>query len=134
MAHIPYGYIISEGKAQIDPGCAEKLMQFFKNYLGGLSIEDAGCDIPLGRTSLGKMLKNAVYLGDDYYPQIIDVETFEAVQAERKRRYEAHGSPSKAAPLDSVPIQTSFRMKKIKEKYTQPKQQAEYIYKQIKSV
>ena len=134
MAHIPYGYIISEGKAQIDPGCAEKLMQFFKNYLGGLSIEDAGCDIPLGRTSLGKMLKNPVYLGDDYYPQIIDAETFEAVQAERKRRYKAHGSPSKAAPLDTVPIQTSFRMKKIKEKYTQPEKQAEYVYKQIKSV
>ena len=26
MAHIPYGYIISEGKAQIDPGCADQLV------------------------------------------------------------------------------------------------------------
>ncbi|MBR2553971.1 MAG: recombinase [Aeriscardovia sp.] len=134
MAHIPYGYIISEGKAQIDPGCAEKLMQFFKNYLGGLSIEDAGCDIPLGRTSLGKMLKNPVYLGDDYYPQIIDAEIFEAAQAERLRRYDARGRPSTATPLDTVPIQTSFRMKKFKEKYDDPKKQAEYVYKQIKDV
>ena len=46
MAHIPYGYIILEGKAQIDPGCANWLVQFFKNYLGGLSIEAAGADIP----------------------------------------------------------------------------------------
>ncbi|MBR3241272.1 MAG: hypothetical protein IKF90_01050 [Parasporobacterium sp.] len=80
------------------------------------------------------MLKNLVYLGDDYYSQIIDAETFEAVQAEHERRYEAHGSPSKAAPLDTVPIQTSFHMKKNKENYSDPKKQAEYVYKQIKDV
>lgn len=133
MAHIPYGYIILEGKAQIDPGCADQLVQFFKNYLGGLSIEAAGADIPLGRTSLGKILQNRVYLGDEYYPQIIDTETFEAVQDERQRRYEAHGCPSKAAPLDTVLIQTSFQMKKIKKKYSDPKKQAEYVYRQIKN-
>ena len=134
MAHIPYGYIISEGKAQIDPCCAEILVQFFKNYLGGMSIEAAGCDIPLSRTCLGKMLKNKVYLGDEYYPQIIDEEIFEATQEERQRRYEAHGSPTKAAPLDTVPVQTSFRLKKIKEKYADPKKQAEYVYRQIKGL
>ncbi len=134
MAHIPYGYIISEGKAQIDPSCAENLVQFLKKYLGGLSIEEAGCHIPLGRTSLGKILQNKVYLGDDYYPRIIDAEMFAMVQEERRRRYEAHGCPSKATPLDTVPIRTSFRMKKIKEKYADPKRQAEYVYKQIKNI
>lgn len=103
MAHIPYGYIISEGR-----------------------------DIPRGRTCLGKMLKNPVYLGDDYYPQIIDAELFEAVSNERQRRYEAHGCPTKAAPISTVPIQTRFRMMQINEKYKDPVRQAEYVYGRIK--
>ncbi len=132
MAHIPYGYIIADGKAQIDPDCAKNLLQFFQNYLRGQSIAAAGCDIPLGRTCLGKMLKNPVYLGDDYYPSIIDRETFDAVQAERRRRYEARGCPSSAAPLDTVPVRTSFKLLEIKEEYTDPAKQAEYVYRRIR--
>ena len=132
MAHIPYGYKIMDGKALIDPDSVDKLTLFFKKYLDGQSIEEAGCEIPLGRTALGKVLKNPVYLGDDYYPQIIDKELFEAVQKERQRRYEAHGSPSSATPLDTVPIKTNFHLKKIKEKYDDPVRQAEYVYKQIR--
>lgn len=134
MAHIPYGYRIIDGKAVIVPDDAGNIQSFFQNYLSGQSIESAGCDIPLGRTALGKILKNPVYLGDAYYPQIIDKETFDAVQVERQRRYEAQGSPSKAAPINTVQVQTRFRMKKIKEKYEDPVKQAEYVYRQIKEV
>ena len=52
---------------------------------------------------------------------------------EQESSYEAHGSPSKAAPLDTVPVRTNFRMQKIKEKYADPVKQAEYVYKQIRN-
>jgi len=132
MAHIPYGYIINNGMAQVDQGCADNLRRFFRNYLGGQSIEAAGADIPLGRTCLGKMLKNPVYLGDDYYPQLIDERIFDAVQAERQRRYEAQGCPTTATPLDTVPIRTSFRVLQIKEQFADPVRQAEYVYGRIR--
>ena len=41
MAHTPFGYRIRKGKAIIDEPAAEKIRQLYKNYLGGLSMENA---------------------------------------------------------------------------------------------
>lgn len=133
MSHIPYGYTIISGRAVIDDTSVEQLQTFFARYLDGQSIDAAGRDIPLGRTCLGNMLKNPVYLGDGYYPQIIDAELFAAVQEERRRRYAARGSPTTAAPINTVPIRTRFHVLEIEESYEDPARQAEYIYGRIKA-
>ncbi len=40
---------------------------------------------------IGRMLRNTRYLGDDYYPAIIDPDTFTAAEAERIGRAEKLG-------------------------------------------
>lgn len=92
MAHIPIGYIIRGGKAAIDPEAAEKVRRLFDGYISGLSItkakEAAGLDVCV-RTA-NSMLERRLYLGDGYYPPIIDEETFEQAAAVRRERLEAH--------------------------------------------
>ena len=87
----PYGYRIENGRAYIVEDYAEKIRTFFARYLDGLSMESAGGDIPLSAAGLGKLLSNRVYLGTDFYPQLIDQETFDRANAERAKRYAAMG-------------------------------------------
>ena len=88
MGHIPFGYRIENGKAVIDEPAAEQLKTLYLNYLSGMALvkaaKEAGIDTYHGTVS--KMLTNRRYLGDSFYPPIIDEETFHAAQAERKKR------------------------------------------------
>ena len=88
MAHMPYGYRIENGIAVIDEEKAEKVRNLYKGYLSGLSLtvaaKTAGIDAYHG--TAGRMLRNERYLGDDYYPAIIDKETYEKAEAERVKR------------------------------------------------
>ena len=77
MRHIPYGYRIENGRAVIDGEQAVTVREFFQNYISGMALmpaaENAGLKLYHG--SAGRMLRNKKYLGDDYYPAIIDKET-----------------------------------------------------------
>lgn len=88
MSQIPYGYRIENGKALIDEEKANKVKMLFLGYLRGLSLlaatKEAGIDTYHG--TAGKMLRNKRYLGDDYYPAVIDGDTFEKAEAERIKR------------------------------------------------
>ena len=88
MVMTPYGYRIVHGEAVIDSEEAMNLRTFFRLYLQGFPIEDAGKDagIKMSLTAIGMMLSNRTYLGDGFYPRIIDEETFEAAQVERAKR------------------------------------------------
>jgi len=74
VAHTPYGYRIENGRAVIDEEKAEKVRSLYRGYLSGLSLsvaaKTAGIDAYHG--TAGRMLRNERYLGDDYYPAIID--------------------------------------------------------------
>lgn len=60
---------------------------------------------------MGNILRKRTYIGDDYYPQIIDEETFNAVQEMRASRWEnMKNKPSTLPkPKPAIPVQANFR-------------------------
>ncbi len=103
MADIPYGYRIKDGKAVICPQEVCRIKVFFGLYCSGDSIRSAGekADIQLSQKALAHILQNPVYALDPYYPPLISLEQFEAVQETRRqrqvpiirnRRHRSHGS------------------------------------------
>ena len=88
MSHTPFGYRIENGKAVVDIEAAEQIKTLFQSYLTGDSLATAAkkAAIKSFHAGVGRMLQNMRYLGDEYYPAIIDTDTFEAVEAERISR------------------------------------------------
>ena len=91
--HTPYGYRIENGIAVICEEQAEQIRKIYAGYLGGLSMRNAATEAGMNAThsSVKRLLQNPHYLGDDFYPAIIDRETFDAFEVERQRREEALG-------------------------------------------
>ena len=88
MGHTPYGYRIENGKAVIDEAAATQVRELYKNYLSGLSLTNAAKEAGLDLLHSGakRMMRNSHYLGDDFYPAIMDKESFDAVEAELSKR------------------------------------------------
>ena len=82
MTHTPYGYKIINAQAVVDEPIAEKVRQLFVEYLESGSMRAAAMKVGIDKTHsvIGRLLRNKVYLGTDYYPQIVDEEIFEKVQ------------------------------------------------------
>jgi len=133
MRHTIYGYEIKDGKVIIVEDEAEKIKDMFRAYLSGLSLDDVaketGIDKP--HSSIGNMLRNRRYLGNNFYPAIIDEYTFLQAETERLRRAEKLGRHKKmnekSEKIDSV----TFRMPNINNHYEDPFRQAEYVYSLI---
>ena len=84
MGHTPFGYRIENGKAVIDEATASQVRNLYKNYLSGLSLTNTAKEAGLDLLHAGakRMMLNRHYLGDDFYPAIIDPASFDAVSAE----------------------------------------------------
>jgi len=93
MAHIPYGYSIENGKATLDTEKAHQIKLLFEEYVSGSGLEPAAEKIGIRRqhASLGRMIENKFYMGDDFYPAIVGDELWNKAQDERKRRAERLG-------------------------------------------
>ena len=133
MSHTPFGYRIENGKAVIDAEAVEKIRALYQAYLSGDSLDTAAkkAGIIAYHVEIGKMLKNARYLGDGFYPAIIDSDTFAAAESERARRAVRLGRIW-APKQDNVALfPTVFRLNEVTQKYEDPFQQAEYIYSLI---
>jgi len=93
MTHTPYGYIIRNGKAVPDTIKAKQVKALFEEYVAGLALKPAAEKIGIQRqhASIGRMIENSFYMGDDFYPAIVGEEIWNKAQAERKRRAEALG-------------------------------------------
>jgi len=134
--HLPYGYKIENGIAVVCEEEAAQLRKMYEGYLGGLSLMEAAAQVGQSRThaSVKRMLQNPHYLGDDFYPALIDKETFDAFETERIRREKALGRDDrqKKAP-DTLPAPTTFRMRKKARVFNDPYRQAEYVYSLIES-
>jgi len=133
MAHTPYGYQIKNGKAIIDEQAAEQIKTLFQSYLTGDSLAMAAnkADIKAFHAGIGRMLRNKYYLGDEYYPAIIDSNTFEAAEAERIRRAEKLGRIRETEVKNEVVYPSTFRTIRGTEQFDDPFQQAEYAYSLI---
>ncbi|BDH63199.1 recombinase [Bacillaceae bacterium CLA-AA-H227] len=135
MAHTPYGYRIENGIAVIDEEKAEKVRNLYKGYLSGLSLsvaaKSAGIDAYHG--TAGRMLRNERYFGDDYYPAIIDKETYERAESERVKRAKKLGRIFEPKKEDKPTISKKFSIGQVIQKYTNPFTQAEFVYSLIES-
>lgn len=135
MSHVPYGYRIENGKAVIDEEKAEQVKKLYKAYLSGLAYVPAAetAGLKLYHTGAKKMMQNKRYLGDDYYPAIIDNETFEAAETERVKRQVKLGRVFDDKPAKENKVDSGFKMPKVQMKYEDPFKQAEYVYSLIES-
>ena len=133
MSHTPFGYRIVNGEAVIDEPAAEQLKNLFLAYLAGDSLTTAAqkAGIRISHAVVGKMLRNTHYLGDNYYPAIIDPDIFESAEAERIRRAEKLGRIFEPKEIIEVVYPIAFHIKKGKEQFDDPFQQAEYAYSLI---
>ena len=135
MGHIPYGYRIENGMAVIDDAAALQVRKLYKNYLSGMSLVNAAKEAGLDLLHSGakRMMRNKHYLGDSFYPAIIDKESFDAVEAELGKRSSKLGREDryKASPVKKPP--TAFRLSDVTENYDNPIRQAEYLYSLIES-
>lgn len=135
MSHTPFGYRIKGGKAVIDEPAAEKIRALYKNYLSGLSLQtaakEAGIDTYHGTAK--RLMENRHYLGDDFYPAIIDVDTFTDAMLERVRRMKVLGRTDRIKPAAIRTVPVHFRFGEVKAYHDDPAAQAEYLYTLIES-
>lgn len=133
MGHTPYGYRIENGKAVIDETAAEQVKELFAGYLAGLSLKGAAkkAGINCYHATAGKMLQNRHYLGDEFYPPIIDEETFEKARVEKQRRAEKLGRIWEPKDVLEKDYAVKFKVKPLEQKYDDPFKQAEYAYSLI---
>lgn len=135
MGHTPYGYRIEDGVAVIDEEAAGKLRKLYENYLVGLSLKDAaakaGIDTYHGTAK--RLLKTQHYIGDDFYPAIIDESVFQNAQAELIKRAAALGRLNRVPKVKPITIPTIFTVGRIAKHFDNPAAQAEYVYSLIES-
>lgn len=130
-----YGYMMINGKVAINEEQAEKVRGFFEFYISGQSLkaasDNAGLNIFHG--SAGKMLRNKHYLGDDYYPAIITQKIFDKAEEIRIARANALGRIKEHKQVQKLKVPVQFYLKPVTMKYSDPFEQAEYIYSLIES-
>lgn len=135
MKHIPYGYRIENGAAVVDEAEAAVVREFFNCYISGLALMAAAekVGLKLYHGSAGRMLRNTKYLGDDYYPAIIDRETFDKAEEVRMGRAKALGRVRELEPAKAAAFPIRFSMPTVKTIYENPFEQAAYAYSLIES-
>lgn len=80
-----------------------------------------------------RLMENEHYLGDSFYPAIIDEATYRKAQKERKRRATALGRNNKKTQKKQIQIPTLFHIGEVTAFYANPVKQAEYLYILIES-
>ena len=133
MAHTPYGYSIVDGKAMIDEEQATNVQAIFADYLNGTALMVAAAKVGLKmyHGSVGRLLRNRHYLGDAFYPAIIDQKTFDAVEEKRMERARGLGRIRDLEEPPKPECSTQFYRPKIMRKFGDPFEQAEYAYSLI---
>lgn len=130
---IPFGYQIVDGKAVPHPEESKKLQVFFDRYVNhGDSVAAAAAmaEIQMAKESCRRMLTNPVYLGNDYYPQLITPDLMEkAKQAMAVKRKGCVGR--KGSRLKPIPVWTQFTFTPGKAPETN---RASWLYDQIQPI
>lgn len=132
MGHTPYGYRIEKGAAVIDDREAECVRRVFDNYISGMSLSEAAkaAGHPLVHSTVKRMLTKKYYYGDDFYPAIIDIETYQKANKELQSRTASSNQTGKKRRITAKP-QTDFVFSAPEMQYDDPYEQAEYLYSLI---
>ena len=100
-----------------------------KNFMP--AAEKVGLNLYHG--SAGRMLRNKKYLGDDYYPAIIDKETFDKAEEIRMSRAKALGRVRELEGKKAILFPTNFTIPAVRKVSDDPFEQAAYAYSLIES-
>ena len=133
MGHVPYGYRIENGVAIIDEDAAAKIRMLYENYLSGMALKTAAekAGIDTYHATAKKLMTNQHYLGDDFYPQIIDAETYTRAKEEIAKRAAALGRENIVKKERVFTVPTQFFVLDIDKHFDDPTEQAEYLYSRI---
>ena len=114
---VPYGYTITNGRAQPIPSETRVLQKIFHSYLAGESLRSIGeslnrqgIEYTAGMTGwnqsrLARILTDTRYLGDSTYPQIVDTDIFgSAAETLQSRNTQRETDRSHAIYHLSVPV------------------------------
>lgn len=130
MRSVLYGYRIENGKAVIEPREADRVCIAFASFAKDRNLAQALRKSGIQKTHvfMSLMLKNPRYKGDDFYPAIIDAETFEAVQVKRQKK-----KRGTVRTTETIKPGTRFRFSEYKddELPTDPAKRAAFIYGRI---
>lgn len=129
------GYKTENGRAVIDETAAEKIRNLYQRYLSGLSLTDAAkaAGLKTYHGTAKRILTNHRYLGDEFYPAIIDADLFDKAQEELTKRATKLGRLDKVSKEKEIVIPTQFSVKPVGEHFDNPFKQAEYLYSLIGS-
>jgi hypothetical protein len=132
MTHVPYGYRIENGRARINEEEAERVLALYFSFLSGKTMKEAAeiAGIRKTHSMFPRLLKDKHYIGDDYYPRIIEPDMFQKVQLAREKR-------KRKRSVRAVPrakIHQAFAWDEIEEQFENPYEQAEYMYSKIRSI
>ncbi|MBN2883476.1 MAG: hypothetical protein JXN10_08100 [Clostridia bacterium] len=135
MTHTPHGYRIEGGKAVIDETAAGQIKELFEGYNSGLALTVAAgkAGLKMYHSSAKRLLQNERYVGDDYYPAIVDGDVFNKANNEIRRRAQALGRVKEYREPQSTAPQTQFKMGRQTKFFDDPFAQAEYMYSLIES-
>ncbi|HEZ7988317.1 MAG TPA: hypothetical protein RWN64_04490 [Ruminococcus sp.] len=123
-----YGYEMINGNVVINQREAGIVRQIFRNYISGMSFTMSArkAGITLSHSSVKRILLKKCYVGDDFYPAIIDRETFLTAYDRIKSN-----TCSRSARRKEPVIYTEFEMDEPTKSFDDPFEQAEYIYSLI---
>lgn len=119
MGHTPYGYVIKNGKAEVDEEKADQVRRIFLEYLSGTPLRQASINagLNLPHTSAKRMLTNKKYLGNEYYPAIIEEDVFNKAGERLKERAKDYGWDKRGTKdNEKTVIPTAFYMEEEEEK------------------
>lgn len=125
-----YGYKVEREKIVIAEGEAEIIRCIFRNYLSGMSMRKAAANagVELTHSSVKKIIRQKRYIGNEFYPAIIDRDVFSHANGELLRRASKHACGKR---LKEPSVFMDFVMAVPKEQFDDPVKQAEYIYSLI---
>lgn len=101
--HTPIGYCVREGQIMIDDEKSKIVIQIFQEYDGGISamiiasnlkkkgVMNKNDRVKWTHATVGRILEDDNYLGNEYYPQLISTELFERVQERREQKRQKLG-------------------------------------------
>ena len=134
--HTPYGYKIVNAGAVIDEPAASKLRSLFSEFVACGSMRAAAVKSGIDKTHsvIGRILKREIYLGTDYYPQIIEKDLFDKVQEIRNSNARSQNRIRAYTIKEKSPEPVAFKLRKVGKEYEDPYKQAEYAYGLIEEV
>ncbi len=120
QTHMPIGYVMVNGKIQIDKEKFKIVKKIYSEYLKGKSlvaiakalsekeVPNANNKTNWTHSAVGRILENNKYKGDEFYPELIDKATFDEVQVKRKQKEKQLG---RTAQPNSMKTQNLFSNK-----------------------